>query len=217
MSYCMRTDLLDPVSTNQELAKQIFAAARVQAKKVLNLPSGYFNELKSYAIYVFQEFNFIRFLHTPPIDVSDTLQRRQMYSEVCSYDLLESDYFPQKPKAISVFLITNYSKDAKVVQISRIQRPLLTNVCKELTMMDYESRPIRSKARKKPSLLRDVVRQVVSNDRSSGDEKPDSNMSKKSLEDTSDQKPCGKSTKQNSKHQGNAKTFKRKTKRRGRV
>ena len=128
MSYCMSTDLLDPVSTNQELAKLIFAAARVHAKKVLNLPSGYFNELKSYAIYVFQESNFTRFLHTPPIDVSDTLQRRQMYSEVCSYDLLESDYFPRKPKATSVFLITNHSKDAKVVQISRIQMPLLANV-----------------------------------------------------------------------------------------
>ena len=209
MSFRMRIDLLDELAPTNQLnrfnlfeQKSSCATMRLRAKKMLSLENGYFNEMESYAIYHFCEKWFTRFHHTAPTNVDDNLQRRKMYREICDYDHLEAEYFPQKPKENSMYLITNYgSEQAKVVEFTPglwRERPSRTKIDKEVAMMDIECRPMRS-------------------DRSSGEQKRDSNKPEASLEEDSAENSSAKSTQQKSVHQGKAKTFKRKTKRRGRV
>ena len=206
MSFCLRKELNDPVDDNQCLAKTYFAIARVAARNALTLQSRHFNQLESYAIYSFGENSIFRFQRTAPTNISDKLQQRQMYGDLCTFDQVESNYFPQQPKANSNFLITNYgSEKAKVVPFLLERFPSFAKMHKEIALMNIECRPMRSKPHTKSnSELRDVAPEVVANSCSSGDEKSDLNASPKS-------------TKQKSKNQGKAKTFKRKTKRRGRV
>ena len=202
MSFRKRIDLLDQQTFNLFEQKSSCATMRLRAKKMLSLENGYFNEMESYAIYHFYEKLFTRFHHTAATNIDDNLRRRKMYREICNYDHLEAEYFPRKPKEKSLYLITDYgSEQAKVVEFTAglwAERPSRTKIHKEVAIMDIECRPMQS-------------------DRSSGDQKRDSNKPEASLEEDSAENSSAKSTQQKSVHQGKAKTFKRKTKRRGRV
>ena len=217
ISFHAKNDLLDPPKEIEFSARASCAELRLKAKKALSLENGYFNEVESYAIYTFREIVsnqneakkfFGRFHRTAPTNISDKLQRRQMYTEFCSIDLLDSAYFPEIPKANSMYLITDYgSEKAKVVEFSSVETPPMSKIKKEIELMLIECRPMRSNSNKN-SNVHDASRDLLT---FSGDEKPDSS----SVNDSG--KTSEKSTQQNSNHQGKAKTFKRKTKRRGRV
>ena len=94
----------------------------------------------------------------------------------------------------------------------------------ELALAELECQPglqpskkSNLKRRKKSNLVRDAAREIISNSSSSSDEQADPKKPNITSANDEAQKPAKKPTTKKSKHQGKAKTFKRKTQRRGRV
>ena len=95
----------------------------------------------------------------------------------------------------------------------------------EVVQLEHECRPMRLQPvlklnlerKHKMNMVRKVVREIIPNSSSSSDEQSDTKKSKKSSDIEEDQKPTKTQSGKKSKHQGKAKTFKRKTQRRGRV
>ena len=186
-------------------------------------------------------------IHTSPVRISSKIERRKLYVRRCSYDDLSDDAIAIKQNVDNHFMIANYSSgETKVVDFSnefrrnntvhedRLGRtasggPKVLNpserTLEEVIQLEHECRPMRLQPvlklnlerKHKMNMVRKVVREIIPNSSSSSDEQSDTKKSKKSSDIEEDQKPTKKQSGKKSKHQGKAKTFKRKTQRRGRV
>ena len=211
-------NLLDPNLDDdmKAFAEQAFIELRLGAIDALTRHGGEFDQLKSYALYVFDDKDVYRWVHTAPVPISSKLQRRQLYSEVCTDDF-DVDLFPNKPKADDLYLVANYNNDKREVLQFTVQNWCEDQMILEMRMVDHENRRTYI-PRKKSNLLRQAARQIGSASSSSSDENSDPKKSKATPDEDQTMGSSQKATKASkSKHQGKAKTFKRKTKRRGRV
>ena len=228
----------------RECAKIAFVMARLPAKKAYEKQGGNFDELITYAIYDFSdEADASIHVHTPPLPVTDKIQRRKVFAKYSAYHELEEDEPPFDAKIGHFYLVANNgSSQPKVIDFTKefiseessaewdmqSEKFLPKGVLDEVAMLDTECRPMRLqpvrkprkkclKPRKKLNLVRAAVREIITNSSSSSDDQADPKKFETHSHDDETQKSSKKPAAPKSKHQGKAKTFKRKTQRRGRV
>ena len=232
-------DIHDPIYASAAPgAKYVTAEMRLVAKKVFKNQGGDFNELISYAFYDFGPENQVYVqIHSTPERISNTLERRKLYVKFCSYVEACLGVFPFKPKVNTSYLVANCgSNEAKIVDLSQHYKSNPTNyvtglmnpskeILAEMALLDHECRPVRSqsfrksnpKRKMKTNLVREAVRGIIPCSNSSCDEQSDTDKSNTSSDTEEGRKPRNKPRTKKSKHQGKAKTFKRKTQRGVRV
>ena len=238
----MIIDLYDPTlpAEGRDTAKVGFALIRLSAKEAFKKQGGDFNDLVTYALHDFSdEEQAAIHIHTPPLPVTNKIQRRKLLSKYCSYDELDDVEVQYKYKVGRMYLIANYGNgDPKIIDFTnecftlkpcvydkQSQSFLPEDVRGEVALLDAECQAVRLqpsrksnlKLRKKSNLVREIARKNIANRSSSSDEQVDSKKSKPSSDNVEGQTPAKKPIAQKSKHQGKSKTFKRKTQRRGRV
>ena len=238
----MIVDLHDQTvpAEGRDTAKIAFALIRLSAKEAFRKQGGDFNELVTYALHDFSDEDQAAIhVHTPALPVTSKIQRRRLFSKYCNYNELDDVEVQYKYKRGCLYLIANYGKGKpQIVDFTKeffTLKPcvfdnqshnfLPEGVREEVALLDIECQPVRLqpsrksnlKLRKKSNLVREIARKNIANNSSSSDEQADAKKSKSSSDNDENQKPANKTTTQKSKHQGKAKTFKRKTQRRGRV
>ena len=223
----------------RECAKIAFVATRLPAKKAYEKQGGNFDELITYTIYDFSdETDASIHVHTPPLPITDKIERRKVFTKYSAYHELDEDEPPFDAEIGHFYLVANYgSSQPKIIDFteefiseesSAEWEMQFRKVLDEVAMLDTECRPVRLqsvrksrteclKPRKKLNLIRAAVREIIPNSSSSSDEQADSKKLKTHSHDDEAQKSSKKPLAPKSKHQGKAKTFKRKTQRRGRV
>lgn len=220
----------------RDLAKFGFAVTRLSAKEAFKKQGGDFEELITYALYdCSEEDQAVIHIHTPPLRISSKTERRRVVCKYSPYDKLDEDDVPFTPEIGKLYLIANYGSDKpKIVDFTKefftprevditTDRILPKGIHEELALIDLECQPLRlqpvrksvMKPRKKQNLVRKAVREIIPNISSSNDEQSGPKKPKTPTDEDEAQKSS--KTTRKSKHQGKAKTFKRKTQRRGRV
>ena len=238
-------DVNDPIFASLvHRTKYLLAEKRLAAKEVFKKQGGdfkEFNELSSYAFYVFNREDTVCVqIHTSPIRITNKIERRKLYMRGCSYSEVCPDVIPFKPNVGTTYLVANYgSNETKIVNLSEEYKPSpisydkasgkLKNPSKEvlaeMALLEHECRPVRSqptrksnlKRKLKTNLVREAVREIIPYSNSSCDEQSDTDKSNTSSGTEEGRKPRNKPCAKKSKHQGKAKTFKRKTQRGVRV
>ena len=198
----------------------LFISFRLDAKEAYKAKGGDLDELQSYSIrqYVDSPMGCHTWTHTAPVMVEGRLQRTVEYSFMEPED--SGEFETKAPIGKSYLLAKKTDGKTDVINISCSPRRIHPTIYwREVDQVDRLNRPIYKRpTNKKPknkrqNAFRAAVRQAISTPSSSQEELKSPETSQ---QDTTHQlvKKLGK---ENSKHQGKAKTFKRKTKRRGRV
>ena len=244
MSVTGMLNIHDPdiSAESQYKLKIAFALTRLCAKEAFKKQGGDFGGLISYGLYDFSGKTIAGIhMETQPVLETGKIETK-MFSKYCSYDKLPD--LPFKVEVGSLHMIANNgSGKPLIVDLSKdytATRSSFTygQVHEEVALLEFQSQPVllptfadlfdvdccrlpsrksNPKLRKKSDLVREVTRKNATNGNSSSDDQTDSKTSKTSSDNDQSNRLTKKPTAKKSKHQGKAKTFKRKTQRRGRV
>ena len=223
-----------------------FAMARLCVKEALKKQGDDFDDLISYALYNFSREDFaVIYYRTDPVREANKVERR-MLVERSTYDELPELPFKLEIGSLYM-IANDGSGQPKIVDFTKeyVKKKPYKEVVEELALMTFECRevtlevvtledlfgwgsafqPSPSQPSRKSRKLRsrkltktsDLMREVVHKNTSTSDSTSNERADSKKSDNDENQELTKKPTAKKSKHQGKAKTFKRKTQKRGRV